>query len=478
MEKEKNKRSFFTSVKEKTVLFFNDKKKKIVNFFKTLPARTKAKFAGAKEIITQGNGKVCASMCVMGLGQLIYKQWAKGILYLLVQAAFLAYFVLKGAGDFIGFFTLGVKEGNAWYGEQGDNSVIMLLMGILSVIAIIFYAVIYIANVKDAYRIQCAADTLKPTPSFKKELTSLLNKNFHKTALALPIVGVCVFSILPIIFMIAIAFTNYGGEVVPPALIDWVGFENFGKILTLGQFAPTFFKIFGWNILWAVLSTFINYFAGLGLALLLSKKCVKGKTFWRLFPILAYAVPGFITLIAFKFMFSYGGPINQIITGAGGTAVGFFDIDAKWTARLIGLSVNAWLNIPSGMLLATGILSNVNSDLYEAARVDGASSWKQFVRITLPYVLFATMPVLISQFIANFNNFGIFYFLRGGLYMDGYFLASDTDLLINWLYNMSIDNNYYSIGAAISIIIFIVTSIISLAVYVMSPSYKQEETYQ
>ena len=101
MEKEKNKRSFFTSVKEKTVLFFKDKKKKIVNFFKTLPARTKAKFAGAKEIITQGNGKVCASMCVMGLGQLIYKQWAKGILYLLVQAAFLAYFVLKGAGDFI-----------------------------------------------------------------------------------------------------------------------------------------------------------------------------------------------------------------------------------------------------------------------------------------------------------------------------------------------------------------------------------------
>ena len=227
-----------------------------------------------------------------------------------------------------------------------------------------------------------------------------------------------------------------------------------------------------------MLSTALNYFAGLGLALLLNKKCVKGKTFWRLFPILAYAVPGFITLIAFKYMFSYGGPINQMITDAGGTAIGFLDIDAKWTARLIGLFANAWLNIPSSMLLATGILSNMNSDLYEAARVDGASAWKQFVKITLPYVLFATMPVLISQFIANFNNFGIFYFLRGGLYMDGYFLASDTDLLINWLYNMSIDNNYYSIGAAISIIIFIVTSIISLAVYVLSPSYKQEETYQ
>lgn len=93
-------------------------------------------------------------------------------------------------------------------------------------------------------------------------------------------------------------------------------------------------------------------------------------------------------------------------------------------------------------------------------------------------MVFATTPVLISQFIGNFNNFGIFYFLRGGLYSEGYFLASDTDLLINWLYNMSIDNNYYSIGAAISLIIFIITSVISLAVYVMSPSYKQEETYR
>ena len=130
------------------------------------------------------------------------------------------------------------------------------------------------------------------------------------------------------------------------------------------------------------------------------------------------------------------------------------------------------------MLLATGILSNINTDLYEAARVDGAGAWKQFIKITLPYVLFATTPVLISQFIGNFNNFGIFYFLRGGLYADGYFLASDTDLLINWLYNMSIDNNYYSIGAAISLVIFVITSIISLTVYVLSPSYKQEETFR
>lgn len=447
-------------------------------FFVQLPSETGKKFAGAKEVISQGNAKVGASMCVMGLGQLLYKQWIKGALYLLLQIAFILYFALRGGADLFGLFTLGQVKGDAWYGIEGDNSIVMLLMGLLAVVLIIFYIAVYIANIKDVYATQCAYDTMKQPESFRSQVASLFDKNFHRTALLLPVIGVSVFSILPIVFMILIAFTDYGGETVPPELVDWVGFQNFGKILTLGQFAPTFFKIFGWNMLWAVLSTFINYFAGLGLALLLNKTCVKCKAIWRAFPILAYAIPSFITLLGFKFMFSYGGPINYYLQQGGKETIGFLSVNSKWTARLIGLGVNAWISIPSTMLLATGILSNINTDLYEAARVDGASAWKQFMKITLPYVLFATTPVLITQFINNFNNFGIFYFLREGVVSDGYFLANNTDLLINWLYKMSIDNNYYSIGAAISLIIFVITSVISLAVYVLSPSYKQEETFR
>jgi arabinogalactan oligomer/maltooligosaccharide transport system permease protein len=130
------------------------------------------------------------------------------------------------------------------------------------------------------------------------------------------------------------------------------------------------------------------------------------------------------------------------------------------------------------MLLATGHLSNRDLSIYEAARMDGATRFQQFRKLTLPYMIFTTTPVILGQFVGNFNNFGIFYFLRGGMYMDGYFLASDTDLLINWLYNLSIDNNYYSIGAAISLIIFIITSAISLLVYVRSSAYREEDTFQ
>jgi arabinogalactan oligomer/maltooligosaccharide transport system permease protein len=435
-------------------------------------------FHNLVDIIRNGNNRVFASALCMGVGQLMYKQWVKGILFLLMQIGFVAFFALYGGKALAGFFTLGTVQTNPWYGIEGDNSVTMLIMGIFAFIILFLYLAIYWINLRDVRKTQLRVEGGAEPLTLREEARTLLDSNFHMTALALPIVGVCVFSVLPIIFMILIAFTNYGGNIVPPELVDWVGLENFGNVVTLSQFAPTFFKILLWNFIWAIASTVLNYFAGLGLALLYNKKCVKGKAFWRLFPILAYAVPGFITMLAFKFMFSYGGPINQLIVDAGGSAIGFLDIDAKWSSRIIGLLVNCWLNIPSSMLLATGILSNMDTGLYDAAAIDGASSFKQFTNITLPFVVFATTPVLISQFVANFNNFGIFYFLRGGLYMDGYFLASDTDLLINWLFNLSIDNNYYSIGATISIIIFIITSIISLIVYMSSASYKQEDTYK
>lgn len=423
-------------------------------------------------------GRVKASIPVMGLGQLLQGQIIKGLLYLAVLMGFVWYLTAGGVADVIGFFTLGTTEGDAWLGIEGDDSIMMLLRGILAFIVILLFVCIYVMNLRDVVVTEEKIRRKEKIPGFFQSVVSFTDKKFHVVALALPVVGVAVFNVLPIIFMILIAFTNYGGDIVPPKLIDWVGLDNFKKILVLGELKDTFFRILSWNLVWAVCATALNYFGGLGLALLLNKKCVKGKTFWRAFPILAYALPGFITLLAFKFMFSYGGPINYYITAGGGQAIGFLDIDAGIKAKLIGLLVNAWISIPSSMLLTTGILSNMNTDLYEAASIDGASKWKQFVKITLPFVVFSTTPVLITSFVGNFNNFGIFYFLRGGLYCDGYFLASDTDLLINWLYNLSIDNNYYGIGAAISLLIFLITSAISLTTYVRSASFKKEDTFR
>lgn len=438
----------------------------------------KRKWKGFLAAVKYSSLQVRLSAVFIGSGQFMYGSRIKGVLYFIAELAMLWYFITRGFKDIAGFFTLGTTKGDAWLGIEGDNSVVMLLMGIFAWIVVGVFISIYVMNLKGAYQLQLRIESGKKALSFREELAQLLDKKFYITVLALPVLGVCIFNILPIVFMILIAFTNYGGNIVPPELVDWIGLGNFNKLVTLSQFAPTFFKILVWNLLWAVVSTALNYFAGLGLALLLDKKCVKGKAFWRAFPVLAYAIPGFITLVAFKFMFSYGGPINQMIVGAGGTAIGFLDIDAGWMARIIGLVVNCWISVPSIMLLSTGHLSNRDMTLYEAARIDGATAFQQFRKLTLPFMLFATTPVLLGQFIGNFNNFGIFYFLRGGLYVDGYFLASDTDLLINWLYNLSIDNNYYAIGAAISLVIFLITSTLSLIVYVRSSSYREEDTFQ
>ena len=452
----------------------------IIRKFNNIKESYKEKWSNFKNFMTHASKKTMASFAVMGLGQIMYKKYAKGIIYLIIQILAIVYFILKGGKDFVNLFTLGDVEANPILGIKGDNSVVCLILGVMTLFILLLYVACYVSNVRDAYQTQLRVEAgLKPK-TFNEELKELLNQKFYITVLFLPVIGVAIFNVLPIVVMILIAFTNYGGEIVNSnALVDWVGFQNFSQLVTLGDFATTFGKILAWNILWAIMSTALNYFGSLALALLINRKIIKGKLFWRAFPIIAYAVPGFITLLGFKYMFSFAGPINQLIEDAGGSAIDFLSIDAGWNARWLGLIINAWIAIPSGMLLATGILSNMRNDLYEVASMHGAKPFRQFRSITLPYVVFATTPVIINQFIGNFNNFGIFYFLRGSsLTTEGYFLASNTDLLINWLYNLSIDNNYYSIGAAISLIIFIITSIISLAVYVLSPAYRQEDTYK
>ena len=425
--------------------------------------------------------QVRLSMAVMGLGQLCYGQIVKGLFYLGTLALVLWYFIVRGFHDLIGFFTLGTQEENLWLGIPGDNSLSMLILGLFAIFILIFTAVLYVTNVRDAAFTARQKEKGAPVRRFRRTLQTITDEKFHITALVLPVVGVSIFSILPIVFMILIAFTDLGGSVVYPKLASW-SFSPWKKILSLGQIGNTFTRILGWNVLWAVLSTTLNFLLGLGMALLLNKKNVHGSKFWRAFPVLAYAIPGFITMVGFKFMFSQSGPINYYLDQAGMMRVFFLtnDASAKWWARGIGLFVNAWITTPSLMLMITGLLGNIGPELYEAASLDGASSFVQFRRITLPFVIFSTTPVLITQFVGNFNNFGVFFFLRSGVisnYAD-YFLASDTDLLINWLYKLSVDNNYYSIGAAISLIIFLITATLSLSVYVRSAAFKQEDTYQ
>lgn len=284
---------------------------------------------------------------------------------MLLEIGFILFLVFAGVENIIGLFTLGTTEGVPIMGIEGDNSVSMLAWGITTVFLILFFALAYYANIKDVIYTSGEIGKGNRVKTFFESCQTLLNKKFYFLTLTLPLLFVCVFNIMPIIFTALIAFTNYGGEIVPPKLISWTGFQSFRVIFTMSEYIDTMGKILGWNILWAIGSTFLVYFGGLGLALLYNAKCLKWKRFWRIFPMFAYAIPSFITLTGFYFLFCDSGPIVAVLKDWGWVSENFtiISFDSVWSLRLLGFFCCAWIGIPSVMFLATGILSNANKDM-------------------------------------------------------------------------------------------------------------------
>jgi len=131
------------------------------------------------------------------------------------------------------------------------------------------------------------------------------------------------------------------------------------------------------------------------------------------------------------------------------------------------------------MLITSGILMNIPNELYESAKIDGASAIQAFFKITLPYVLFVTAPYLITQFIGNLNNFNVIYLLTGGApSTTDYFQAGKTDLLVTWLYKLTVNNYEYNLASTIGIFSFIICAIVSLLTYHNTASYKREGDFQ
>ncbi len=146
---------------------------------------------GLQDFIKNAGKNVKLSMCLMGLGQIFYGQIGKGLCYLGILVLAIAYFLYRGFADLAGLFTLGTKEADTWLGVQGDNSVVMLLMGILAIIALLFLAYCYISNIMDAYETQKICKKGGQPARFQDDLKQFLDKKFYKTVLFLPIIGVC-----------------------------------------------------------------------------------------------------------------------------------------------------------------------------------------------------------------------------------------------------------------------------------------------
>lgn len=433
----------------------------------------------------EGDWKTRLSFFIFGFGPLMRGQIVKGVALLACELLFIWFFADFGWQYLSKFSTLGTvethKEGRLTV--YGDNSFLILLFGLLTIIAIALLILVWRLNVKENRNEQLLLAAGHPLPSNKKVLGSLLDSNFDKTLLALPVTGIFVFTVLPIIFMICVAFTNYdANHQAPTNLFTWVGFENFRNLASFGSsgFGPTFFAVLGWTLVWAFFATFLDYFLGMGVAILINKKGIKFKKLWRTILVVTIAVPQFVSLLYVSKMFANDGLINGYLMKWGliKSAIPF------WTnptlAKITIIVVNIWIGIPYMMLIATGLLMNIPEELYESARIDGANSFQMFRSITLPYMLFVTGPFLLTQFTGNLNNFNVIYLLNKGqpqsMSMAGN--AGRTDLLVTWLYKMTVNDTNYRMAAVIGIMVFLVTAVISLAVYNMLPSVKDEGGFQ
>ncbi len=421
------------------------------------------------------------SILCMGLGQLYNRQYIKGLLFVLFEAFSVIYLIRNLGFALWGIVTLGeTPRTGANMNGNWDHSIFIMIQSLITLLFVAVFIIIYIMNVRDARAIGLERDKGKAPNNFKQTVRYVLDYKFAVAFLSIPALGILFFTVMPILFMILLAFTNYSApKHIPPAmLVDWVGFETFKNLVALKTWSHTFYGVLTWTIIWAILSTVTTYFGGMLVALLINQKGIRFKGLWRTILILPYAIPQLISLLVMRNMFNgQFGPINQYLGyfGLGGLP---WLTDPFW-AKVTVIVVNMWVGIPVSMLLILGVLTTIPKDLYEAAEVDGATGFQKFKIVTLPMILFTTAPALITQFAGNINNFNAIFLLTGGDPVKGdYQYAGATDLLVTWLYKLTLNQNKYNMASAIGIIIFIIIASFSIYNYRRTKSFKEEDMIQ
>ncbi|MCM1118626.1 MAG: sugar ABC transporter permease [bacterium] len=447
--------------------------------------------ASVGEAIAKGNAVTRSSLLVFGLGNILNKQIIRGLIFLAIEIAYIVYMISFGISAIGNFITLGTREQGQTYNEAlgiyeytaGDNSMLFLLYGVITIVLTLAIVFVACMSAKSAYCTQVRREKGMHVPTFKDDLLSLREENIHTGLMALPVIGIIIFTIVPLVFMILIAFTSYDHEHQPPGnLFTWVGLDNFKTMLGNGsKLAATFWPVLSWTLIWAVFATFSCFILGIILALLINRKGTRIKGFWRFMFVLSIAVPQFVSLLSMRTIFNANGPVNVLLREIGliGTTESIPFFTDPTLAKITIICINLWIGIPFTMLSTTGILQNIPAELYEAAKIDGAGAFVIFRKITIPYIVFIMTPNLITSFTGNINNFNVIFLLSGGGpdTLD-YYYAGKTDLLVTWLYRLTITQKDYNLGAVIGILVFIILATLSLLTYRHTGSYKDEGAFQ
>lgn len=439
--------------------------------------------------LKNGGVIVWLSCLIMGLGNLAAGQIVKGLIFLAIEVVYIYYMYSSGINWLSLLPSLGdTPTQEVWSDElgvyvyvQGDNSQQILLFAVATLAITIAFIVAWQASVRSGYMGLFVKKNGKKAPSIMVDLKALLNENVHKLLMLPPFAMIAIFTMIPLVYMMLMAFTNYSAVGDHLILFDWVGLDNFKSLFdSTSAIGKQFGSVLLWTLIWAFFATFLNFFLGTFMAIIINRKTTRLKSLWRTILSLTIAVPQFVSLMIIRNMFKDNGAVNILFQNLGILGQGEvypWMTDATW-ARILLIVVNLWVGIPYTVMQVTGILQNIPEDQYEAARIDGATVVQQFRYVTLPYMIFVLTPYIITQFTGNINNFNIIYLLTGGgpTYVGD--SAGQTDLLVTWLYKLSIDKQQYNMGAVIGIFTFIVLAVVALVTYRNSGSYKDEEGFK
>ncbi|MGC4780740.1 ABC transporter permease subunit [Micromonospora zamorensis] len=269
------------------------------------------------------------------------------------------------------------------------------------------------------------------------------------------------------------AFVAADGERLAQGWKVNVGLNNFTRVLTDENISGPFLGTLVWNFAFAIGSTGGTFLLGTLIALVLHSPRMRGTNFYRVLLVLPYAMPSFAMLLAWRDMFNADfGLINSLF----GLDVDWFG--QEWAARFAVILVQLWLGYPYMFLVATGALQAIPRELTEATSVDGASPWQSFRAVTLPLLLVALSPLLISSFAFNFNNFNAIYLTTEGAPFPADNPANGaTDLLITYTYRLAFGGQgaQFGFAAAISLFIFAIVAVVSAISF--RRTRKQEEVY-
>lgn len=464
-------------------------------------------FADFGRAVVDGDIFVKLSLIIMGAGYVRRRKYFQGVFVTALEAAFIWFCFGFAAPNLSKFGTLGTVQAETYFDIETftnvwndyDHSFKILLYGIISLVVIAAFVLLWMNNVREAHKLQLMERRGEPIPGFRQDVMNALDKNYHVTLLALPSAGIMIFTVVPLLVMIAVAFTNYDQQHMPPtALFTWVGLANFKSLFSNSMtitFGYSFRKILGWTLTWAVLATFTCYFGGIILALIINNRRTRLKKMWRTCFVVAMAVPQFVSLLLVRSFFADQGIVNTICSNLGITAflktIGLvpgylsyipFLTHPGWVKFMI-IMINIWVGVPYLLLIATGVLMNIPQELYEAATIDGAGPFQQFKKITMPYMLFVTGPYLINSVVQNINNFNVIYLLTQDVYETSDQLlanshAREPDLLVTWLFRLTNEYYNYKMASVIGIVVFVICALITLVCFNMVIRGNREERMQ